>query len=180
LVVAGYLGSLGVVKTAKILAGAILFACGVASAANAGERADVWGWFASCKTPEMSLEVRLDRKVIYKSTVPICQAERSTFHRDSDHQLLRFSFTPRRAIVWKGYRDNDSNTTAPNQPIEGNVWLAGSDPDALLLGVSFSMRRTGYMNTIHIAHPFQRDQTEIASGLFVITKPVSLGVGGRR
>jgi len=173
-VVAGYLVTLGVVKTAKILARAILLAGGIVGAAHAGERAEVWGWFASCEAPKMNLEVRLDRTVIYKSTVPICQAERSTFQRDSEHQLLRFSFTPKRAIVWKGYRDDDSNTTPPNQPIDGDVWLAGSEPDVLLLGVSFSVQRTGYMNTIHIAHPFQRDQTEIASGLFIITQPVSL------
>ena len=166
-------------KIAKILARAILLAGWIVSAAHAAEGFDVWGWFASCKTPKMSLEVRFDRKAIYKSTFPICQAERSTFY--SEHQqLLRFSFAPGRAIVWKGYRDDDGNITGPNQPIEGNVWLAGSDPDALLLGVSFSMQRTGYMNTIHIAHPFQRDQTEIASGLFIITKPVSLGAGGQR
>jgi hypothetical protein len=179
LVVAGYLGSLGVVKTAKILARAILLVGGIASAADAGGRAEVWGWFASCEIPNLSLEVRLDRKAIYKSTVPICQAERSTFQRE-DHWLVRFSFTPNRAIVWKGYRDDDSNTTAPNQPIEGDVWLAGSDPDKLLLGVSFSMRRVGYMNTIHIAHPFKRDETEIEPGLLVTTEPVSLGQGGRR
>jgi len=179
LVVAGYLGSLGVVKTARNLVRAILLAGAVASAAHADERADVWAWFASCDNPKMSLEVRLDRKVIYKSTLPICQVERSTVQRQGEHQLLRFSFTPKRAIAWKGYRDDDADTTAPNQRIEGNVWLAGSDPDALLLGVTFSMRRTLYMNTVHIAHPFRRDQTEIAPGLFVITEPVLSSAGGR-
>jgi hypothetical protein len=70
--------------------------------------------------------------------------------------------------VWKGYRDED-NTTKPNQKIEGAIWLAGADPNALFLGVSCIANNKIYMNTIHIAHPSRRDVSEIASGLVVIT-----------
>lgn len=124
----------------------------------------------------MNLEVRLDQKVIYKSSFPLCRAERSSVHSQGRARKLHFLFKPRRAIVWRGYKDEDE-TTDPNQPIAGDIWLAGADPDALLIGISFSTHDSIYMNTIHIAHPARRDQSEVAAGLVVITNPVGLSKG---
>jgi hypothetical protein len=121
----------------------------------------------------MNLEVRLDRNVIYKSSFPLCRAERSSVHSQGQARKLHFSFKPRRAIVWRGYTAEDE-TTGPNQSIACDLWLAGADPDALLIGISFSTHDSIYMNTIHIAHPARRDQSEVASGLLLITNPVGL------
>jgi hypothetical protein len=120
----------------------------------------------------MNLEVRLDEHPIYKSSFPLCRTKRSTLHGQGDQRKLQFVFKPGRPIVWEGYRDED-NKTAPDAVIVGDIWLAGADPSDLLLGLSFSSGDSIYMNTIHIAHPYRQDQSEIASGLIVITKPVA-------
>ena len=119
----------------------------------------------------MALEVRLDKKIIFQSTFPLCRAKRSTISSPGKIKRLDFTFKPPRAIVWKGYRDRD-DTTPANQLIEGNIWLAGSDPDDLLLGATFMSSSNIYMNSIHIAHPGRRDETEMAPGLVVITYPI--------
>ncbi len=119
----------------------------------------------------MRLEVRLDQKIIYQSCFPLCRAERASAHSDGQKKKLHFVFNAPRSIVWQGYRDED-NTTHPNQEIEGDIWLAGADPDAMLLGVSFVSRGSIYMNTLHIAYPDQREVSEIEPGLVVITEPV--------
>ena len=147
---------------------AILLAVMIVSPALASQEELVWFWFASCGGPQMKLEVRLDEKIIYQSSFPLCQAKRSSDHSQGQSRQLHFTFNAPRTIVWQGYRDED-NTTNPNQVIEGDIWLAGADPDALLLGVSFIAHNTIYMNTIHIAHPTRRDVSEIASGLVIIT-----------
>jgi hypothetical protein len=52
------------------------------------------------------------------------------------------------------------------------IWQAGADPDVLVIGLSFSDGHMIYMNTLHIAHPSQRDESEVATGLTVVTYPV--------
>ncbi|MGH2524649.1 MAG: hypothetical protein ACRDH2_19250, partial [Anaerolineales bacterium] len=77
---------------------------------------------------------------------------------------------PHRPIVWSGYRDID-DTTAATQLLEGNVWQAGADPDALLLGVTFMTPGRIAINTIHRARPRAADTTTIADGLIILTYP---------
>jgi hypothetical protein len=146
----------------------------VMNSVRASQEGPVWFWFATCGGPAMALEVRLDRGIIFKSSFPLCRADRSSIYARGNSKGLHFAFKPHRAIVWQGYRDKD-DTTRANQVIEGDIWLAGSDPDALLLGVDFTSSDTIYMNTIHIAHPTQRDRTEIARGLVVTTYPIKRG-----
>jgi hypothetical protein len=156
-----------------ILLRVMLLAGAVGGPALPSQEGPVWFWFTSCGGPAMNLEVRLDQKVLYKSSFPLCRAERSSVHSQGQARKLHFVFRPRRAIVWQGYREEDDTTDA-NQRIEGDIWLAGADPDALLMGISFSSHDSIYLNTIHIAHPARRDQSEVASGLVVITNPVGL------
>jgi hypothetical protein len=149
----------------------MLLATAIVSSALASQEEPVWFWFATCGGPMMKLEVRLDQKILYQSSIPLCRAERSSVHSQGQARKLHFAFNAPRAIVWHGYRDKD-DTINPNQAIEGNIWLAGADPDALLLGVSFGTHDSIYMNTIHLAHPTLRDVSEITSGLVVITDPL--------
>jgi hypothetical protein len=123
----------------------------------------------------MTLEVRLDKRIIFKSSFPLCHENRSSISGKGELQRLRFTFKPPRAIVWSGYRSEEGDPSPPNQVIEGNIWLAGSDPDALLLGAVFTSSNTIYMNSIHIAHPGRRDQTEMAPGLLITTYPIKPG-----
>jgi hypothetical protein len=119
----------------------------------------------------MVLEIRLDNAIIFKSSFPVCRAYRSSIPPTTRPRNLDFVFKPPRAIVWEGYRDQD-NTTSPKQTIKGQIWLAGSDPDDLLLGLAFTTPGNIYMNTIHVAHPGKRDQTEVERGLVVTTYPI--------
>ena len=67
---------------------------------------------------------------------------------------------------------NENNSTKVGQVIEGNVWQAGADPDALILGLSFSSQRKIYMNTLHMATPDIVKRTEIEHGLIITTKTI--------
>ena len=154
----------------EFIATIMLFAA-VAGPAVASQEGPVWFWFATCGGPVMKLEVRLDQNIIYQSSFPLCRAERSSAHSEGQKKTLDFVFNAPRAIVWQGYRDED-NTTDPNQEIKGNIWLAGADPNTMILGVSFVSRGSIYMNTLHIAYPDRREVSEIEPGLVVITEPI--------
>ncbi len=145
------------------------------SAARASPQEPVLYWFGSCGGPAMTLEVRLDRRVIFKSSFPLCRADRLTIAGQGEPKSLHFAFKPHRVIVWKGYRSDEGDPSPANQVIECDIWLAGSDPDDLLLGVSFSSSNTIYMNSIHIARPTKRDETGMAAGLVVTTYPIKPG-----
>ena len=149
----------------------ILLTAAMASPALASQEGPVWFWFSTCGGPIMKLEVRLDQKIIYQSSFPLCRADRSSAHSEGQTKKLDFVFNAPRAIVWHGYRDED-NTTDLSQEIEGNIWLAGADPDKMILGVSFVSRGSIYMNTLHIAYPDRREVLEIEPGLVIITEPV--------
>ena len=130
----------------------------------------VWFWFASCGGPVITVEVRFDRHMLSQTTTPLCKAPRTSAFQGGEQGAVSFVFGPGRSIVWKGYRSNH-DTTRANERITGGIWETGADSDAVLLGVSFSVRSRIAMNTIHIAHPAKADTTEIARGLFVITYP---------
>lgn len=131
----------------------------------------VWYWVAG-DGPQMSLQVYLDEKVIYKTTFPICHKKRSSASSRASQKALSHAFTAPRAIVWQGYKDDDE-TTPENQRILGDIWLAGSEPDCLILGVSFGGRDSNFMNTVHIVHPNRRDESVVASGLRIVTSPTN-------
>lgn len=122
-----------------------------------------WSWSEDCTTAQRTLgiEVLVDSKAVYRSSIPICQvAERSKVPRKS----IVFSF--KGGHVWQGeYR------TKPTQTVEGNIWLAGVDSDDLLLGVSFSTKERELLNTIHIAYPNRASRFEIDRSVFVRTFP---------
>jgi hypothetical protein len=155
----------------QLFATIMLFTAATAGPALASQEGPVSFWFATCGGPMLKLQVRLDQKTIYQSSFPACRTERLSANSVGQKKILQFVFNAPRAIVWQGYRDED-NTTNPDQEIEGNIWLAGADPDAMILGVSFTSHRSIYMNTLHIAYPDRRQVSEIEPGLVVITEPV--------
>ncbi len=151
----------------------------VSSTAAASDDAPVWYWFATCGGPVMALEVRLDAKTLYKGSFPICRASRSSPHSQGQESRVEFSFRPERPVVWRGYRDEDDRTGL-NHRLECQVWQAGADPDAMVLGVTFADEQKIYMNTVHIAKPGKRDQTEVTDGLVVLTYPVERPNAGKQ
>jgi hypothetical protein len=142
----------------------------VTVASQEAREGPVWFWFATCGGPLMTLEVRLDNQVVYKSTFPLCRANRESVERQGQAGRIEFKMRPSRAIVWKGYRDTTDRSVA-GKVLDVDVWEAGADPDALILGVSVVSGKRILMNTVHISHPDQRDESEIAKGLSVRTYP---------
>ena len=129
---------------------------------TSSDEGPVWFWFSECGGPSMTLEVRL--------SIPLCHAQRESVHSRRLEHAIHFTFRPRRSIRWTGYRDEDEKTAA-GRPLEVDLWEAGADPDALLIGAAVSDGDTLRMNTIHIAYPTKRAETEIAGGLFVVSDP---------
>jgi hypothetical protein len=128
----------------------------------------VWAWFTRCRQPKnVALDVRLDRRVVYHSSFPICHVER----KNEPQRRLEFSFNAPTSIVWKGYRSDEGDTTAANTKFEVSVWQAGGDPDDLLLGVGVSAVDGLHMNTILIVRPDKSSLDQLADGLSVGTHP---------
>jgi hypothetical protein len=131
-----------------------------------------WWWFATCGGPMMTVEVKVHRTVIKKVSVPLCRVPQAPNNRRPNAEQINFSFRPQRALVFTGYRD-ESDRVLARQVVECSLWQAGADPDAVLIGVSFSTSNRILMNTIHIAHPNRRDQSTITRDLTVTTYPTA-------
>jgi len=143
----------------------------------AAQEGPVWFWFAACDGSAMGIEVQLDKTTIYQSEFPVCRADRaSPVSQGQRIGKIHFTFKPSRSIVWEGYRDT-KDTTKAGHVLEADIWQAGADPDDLVIGLSVADARSIYMNTVHIAHPSQRDVSEVAAGLTVVTYPVVAATG---
>jgi len=118
----------------------------------------------------MTVEVQFDHHAVSQTSFPVCKALRSSVNASGGQGRVSYSFAPGRPIVWRGYRSNH-DTTRANQRVTGDIWEAGADPDALTLGIGFSVPERLTMNTLHVAHPGKADTTVIARGLFVLTYP---------
>jgi len=62
--------------------------------------------------------------------------------------------------------------TRSTDSIEGDIWQAGGEPDALILGISFDTSKQILLNTLHIARPDKQTSSELDKGLLIITYPV--------
>jgi hypothetical protein len=123
-----------------------------------------WHWFENCDgTKNLGLVVLLDGKAVYRSRFPVCRNNRSM--PTAEERKITFHFKGGR--VFQGeYR------TLPTQTIEANIWQAGADPDALLLGVSFVSDRV-LLNTIHIAKSDSTSVSHLDRGIVVRTFPLT-------
>ena len=152
------------VKVILIAAFFMFLALGQASWADG-----VWYWFATCGGPVVELELRLDKTLLFEATFPLCQANRDSLASEGAKGRLDFVLNAPRAISWEGYHDHDKSSKG--DLIEVNFWLAGSDPDQLVIGASFVDPKRILMNGLHIASPYKRSETEMAKGLVVVTYP---------
>jgi hypothetical protein len=127
----------------------------------------VWHWFGNCASSDsLVLAVALDGKSIYSSAFPICRRRRADIKPEPQQRLLEFRFDgePRRFRA--------RNRVTGMQPIAGNIWEAGGEGDAILLGVSFSTEDQVLLNTIHVARADAPSRSERVRGLVVTTRPV--------
>ncbi len=130
-----------------------------------------WFWFESCGYKQMMVEVTFDRRTVYHTAVPICKRGRGASQNNEQWRVVSFPFTPKRSIAWTGYLDGNTVSKA-GQVFEGNIWQAGVDPDALVLGISFVLRNRIFIYRQHFAPADAPARTTIEPGLVVTTRPV--------
>ena len=70
------------------------------------------------------------------------------------------------------FRGGQSYHASATENIEGNIWLASGDSDALVLGVSFSTKKKILLNTLFVAKPDVMSVSEIDPGIVIRTFPL--------
>lgn len=122
----------------------------------------VWTWSKRCSDDhKLGVTVRLDDKVLYRGVLPICHGS-----RDAEDGQVKFHFAGGNTFRQRGYRTRSTDS------IEGDIWQAGGDPDALILGISFSTSKQELLNTLHVARPDKQTSSELGKGLFITTYPI--------
>ncbi len=118
-------------------------------------------WSGQCDGHHrLGVAVLLDRKVLYRGVLPICRGSRET-----EDGRARFHFVG--GHVFRG-----GYSTYSADSIEGDIWQACREPDALILGISFDTKKQILLNTLHIARPDKQTLTELDKGLFITTHPL--------
>jgi hypothetical protein len=108
---------------------------------------------------------------IYRTDVTICRRERTQIPQTH----WKFTFTPAVRVVWS----NDSTT--PGESVSGDIWQAGGESDALLLGVGIVAHNRILLNTIHVASVYSFSTTPISDSIVVRTMLLPpRGTGPRR
>jgi hypothetical protein len=127
----------------------------------------VWFWFGDCTSGGMmGVQVLLEGKSIYHSHFRSCLMDRTDANTERQ-QRMRASFHFSGGHTFQG-----THHTRQAETIEGTIWQAGADPDAILLGVSFLTNNQVLLNTIHIAKPGKTTQSTLDSGLVIKTYPL--------
>ena len=119
----------------------------------------VWIWSRQCNGDrKLGVTVHLRRKVLYRGVLQICRGSRedgrAQFHFGGGH-------------FFQGeYRTQSTDS------IEGDLWQAGGETDALILGISFNTGKQILLNTLHIAKPDMQTSSELDKGLSITTYPL--------
>ncbi len=135
----------------------------VAQPSSLAENSDVvWTWSKRCNGDyKLGVTVRLDGKVLYRGVLPICRGS-----RNAEDGRVEFHFAGGHTFQ----RDYRTRTT---DSIEGDIWQAGGEPEALILGISFDTDKQILLNSIHIAKPGKQTSSEVDKGLFITTYPAT-------
>lgn len=127
----------------------------------------VWFWFGDCPNGKvMGLQVLLEGKPIYHSHFRACLMDR-TDENNRQEQRIRSTFH-----FPGGHTFQSRYHTRKTETIEGTIWQAGADPDAILLGVTFMAKKQVLLNTIHIAKPGKSTEFTLDTGLVMKTYPL--------
>jgi hypothetical protein len=119
-------------------------------------------WVAECRSGRpLGLNVLLADSLVYHTSLQVCKRERTEIPQRQWH----FSFTSTKALQWA----NDS--TVPGEAISGDIWQAGGDSDALLLGVTMFAHNQILVNSIHVSSAQRASVTPIDAILVVRTTP---------
>jgi hypothetical protein len=126
----------------------------------------VWHWFSQCSdAKQITVEVTQDSKIIYTSSFPICHVRRNDIMPEPKQRLLSFVLDSKK---------NRYFGVKKSAQLKGNIWEAGADPDAIILGVSFDTKEQVFLNSIFILYPDKPSQSGLVKGLVIKTFPASL------
>jgi hypothetical protein len=106
------------------------------------------------------MEIHLYRKVLYRGVLAICPGS-----RDGEDGRAEFHFSG-------GHTFQGRCHTLAKGSIEGDIWQAGADPDALILGISFAASKQILLKTLHVASPEKQTSSIIDKDIFITTYPV--------
>jgi hypothetical protein len=126
----------------------------------------VWHWFAECKDGKsMTIEIILDGKPLFNLSFPVCRMRR----RDIWQEVQ-----PRQKVLEFFFKNGKRSFFGEPQmrQIEGNIWEAGGEYDAIIFGVSFDTEKRIWLNTLHFGKIEETSQSELVPGLIVRTYPV--------
>jgi hypothetical protein len=131
-----------------------------------------WFWSTECDERELSITVSIDELTNYSWSVPLCHDTWAKRERAGDKIRIRFDFEAKRSFSWSGYTD-EVQFNPVGDTINGNIWLAGSEPDGMIIGVTFSSEALDriLMNTIYHASPHKESSVEVSPGLVVRSAP---------
>jgi len=113
----------------------------------------------------MAIQMVSKGRTIYHSNFRICQTRASDPNTERQKRRRIFHFSGE-------YTFQGTYRAGKNGTIEGNIWQAGADSDAILLGVSFVAHQQVLLNTIHVVKPGKSTQSRLDQDLFMRTDPL--------
>jgi hypothetical protein len=114
----------------------------------------------------MIIELRADEHVIQRKTVPFCHSRHAQTRQQHFAPMMTFALPGGRSFQGE-YRTMRAET------IQADVWQANADTDAVVLGVSFALKRQILLNTLHLLVPGKARTDTIDSGLTISSYPPS-------
>ena len=125
-----------------------------------------WYWFEDCHDGKMmGLELLMDGKTVYQLKFRVCLIDHSGAKSESELEIKAF-------YISGGHTFQDTYHTRKGDKIEGNIWQAGAEPDALWIGLSFSTKNQVLLNTLHVVKPGKPSQSQLDRGIVVRTYPL--------
>jgi hypothetical protein len=122
----------------------------------------VWTWSKQCGGDhKLGIAVRLDGKVLYRDILPICIGGRG-----NENGRAEFHFAGGRTFQGRYH-------THSSESIEGDIWQASGESDALILGISFQSSKQILINTLYAANPEKRTTSTFDNGVLVTTYPIT-------
>jgi hypothetical protein len=100
-------------------------------------------------------------KALYRTTITVCQRERSQIPQ----KHWPFSFKPLTRLVFS------TDSAGPDESVVGDIWQAGGESDAFVLGVSLESQNRILVNALHVASASTPSRTPVGDGIFVETLP---------
>ena len=126
-------------------------------AGNSGIQ-DVWQWRSDCAQPTiLRIEIHTDAARLLETRLTLCRGPRD-------------SGTARKTpITFPATRIADKLETSPETAVTGDVWVAGSEPDGVTLGVSFQTVERVLLNTLRFVPASGASQAEVVTGVRLLT-----------